>query len=278
MSKPANASFVNYAVRFKLGLIAALCLSISAAALLLAPHSKAMPFTWFASRAVMTPATAPASGTFYFHGVTQDEANKALTFADATNRGTGTWSSTAPTGSTAIIQKTSQRANADYVVNSFSGAINGNLQLNLFWSTPNAETTLLGEDVQVTVFGDPEYVSSRVQAQHIIGRGTVSISGVGPTPVLIQSTIPVSGYVANELMIQIVPVHSDTGAALLLHYDSTDAPSSFTLTDGGSSTPTPTPTPNTTPTPNSTPTPPVSPDTPQYANYYAPDGVADSWG
>jgi hypothetical protein len=206
------ANLTSAIVRSRLVLIAAFCLLASTTTLLLGPPSKAMPplgsgLRPTAAVAEITPTSgatqtdnsspftggryfivnplqvdgAAESGTLYLHGTAQDEANKANTFTDATNRGTATWSATPPTSSNSIIQKTSQRAAADYVGNplsaywrnSYSGAIDGNVVLNLYWSTPNAETILLGEDVQISVFADPDYVPSRIQPQHLIGRATL---------------------------------------------------------------------------------------------------------
>src|SRR6266702_2985483 len=63
MSKPAYANFAKRVMRFRVALIAALCLSIVAAALLLGPRSKAMPTpsATLLTSAAMAP-TAPTSG------------------------------------------------------------------------------------------------------------------------------------------------------------------------------------------------------------------------
>ena len=205
-----------------------------------------------------TPTPPPITGTFYFHGTPLDEANKALTFADASNQGTATWDQNAPTEAVAITQTAHERSNADYVGNTLaaywrapaSGSLTGSLDLTLYLSTPNPETLLIGEEIEISVFADPDYVANRVQPHRLVGRAVVPVGSIGPTPTLLQGSVPVNGVAQKELMIQVRPTFIDTGAALLVHYDSTGTPSGFRL--GGGATPTPTPTPTATPTPTPT--------------------------
>ena len=133
--KLAQSRSSRGAITFRLTLLTLVCAAITIVA------------GSFVSTTRSAPAAVTQAGTtFYFHGTAQDEANKLLTFADASNRGTATWDSNAPTGSAPVIQKTTERANADYVGNplaaswrnSFSGVINGTIDVTFYLSTPNA--------------------------------------------------------------------------------------------------------------------------------------------
>ena len=275
MKRLAGTRLASLTAKYRTILAAVVCVTASVGTFVLV-HSAP------ANSNAMAP---PAAATFYFHGTPQDEANKQLTLIDGTNRGTATWDANSPTGSTAVIQQTHQRANADFVGNplaaywrnSFAGQINGNLDLNLYLSTPNAETALIGESLEVSVFADPDYVSSRVQLQHLIGRGEITLTSVGPTPTAFTGSIPVSGTVQSELLIQIRPTFVDTGVDLLAHYDSTSAASSFTIS-GLSPLPSPTPTPSVSPTPIPTGTPDTCSTAPSYSIHMSPPGFGDDWG
>ena len=262
-NKLAQSHSYLMTIRFRLTVLTLMCAAIAIVAV---------------SFVSTTRSAAPQTGnTFYFHGTAQDEANKLLTFADATNRGTATWDSNPPIGTVPVTQQTHAAANADYVGNplaaswrnSFSGVINGSIDLTLYLSTPNAETAVLGDSLEVSVFGDPEYVSGRVQVNHLIGRGEIPLSSVGPTPTAFTGSIPVNGTVGGELMIQIRPTASDTGAEMLVHYDSTTTSSSFTVS-GLSPLPSPTPTPSVSPTPIPTGTPNTCSTTPSYSIHMSP--------
>jgi hypothetical protein len=235
--------------------------------------------------AAFDPIPPPTGTTFYFHGTPADEANKQLTLVDGTNRGTATWSTTAPTGTVPITQQTHERANHDFVGNplaaywrnSFSGSINGSLNLTVYLSTPNAEAAVFGDSLEVSVFADPAYVSGRVQPQRLIGRGEIPLSSVGPAPVPFTGSIAVNGTVQGELLIQVQPTFPDTGADMLVHYDSTSTASNFTVS-GLSPLPSPTPTPSASPTPTPTGTPDTCTTAPSYSIHMSPPGFGDDWG
>lgn len=178
-------------------------------------------------------------GTFYFHGTAADQANKNLVFTDPSFRGTATFDQNPPTEVVPDTQAPTPFANDDFVGNplaaywrgEFSGTVDGLLELNWFWSSPNAEATALGLALEVSVFADPEYIAARVQPQRLIGRARVQLSGVTPVPTEFTSTVPVKGTVQGELLIQVSPVFADTGEGALVHYDSTATPSRFRFVD-----------------------------------------------
>jgi hypothetical protein len=181
-----------------------------------------------------TPVVA-ATGTYFFHGTPQDQVNKQQELADSTNKGTATFDQTPTTGLVPVTQTGSFAANADFAGNplgifwrgAFSGTVNGTLQLNWYWSTTDPEEISEGGTVEVSIFADPDYTSSRVQQQRLIGRGLVRLTGLGAAPVLETSLVPASGTVVGELLIQVVP----RGAGLIVAYDSTHTPSGFQFTD-----------------------------------------------
>lgn len=189
-----------------------------------------LPFAAWASPAL-------AATTYYFHGTAADQANKNLIFTDPSFRGTAFFDQNAPTELVPDTQTTSPFANDDFVGNplaaywrgAFSGTVDGNLELKWFWSTENAEATLIGADVIISVFADPAYVAARVQPQRLIGRGSATLSGINPVPTEFTSTVRVKGTVQSELLIQVVPVFADTGEGLFVHYDATSTPSRFSF-------------------------------------------------
>jgi hypothetical protein len=184
--------------------------------------------------AASTLATAPltsravaSAATYYFHGTAADQANKAAP------PGTATFDTNAPIGATPVTQTTSPFANRDVPGNAlaaywsgpFSGPVSGDLQLNWYWSTSNAEAALLGLDMDMTIFGDPNFSTG---TGTILGRATVHLN-VGAAPTFNTSLVPVAGSVTSTLLIQAVPHFSDTGQGGLVYYDSTATPSNFTF-------------------------------------------------
>jgi hypothetical protein len=172
------------------------------------------------------PALA-ASTTFYFHGTPADQANKA------SPPGTATFNTTAPTGTVPATQTASPFANRDlpgnplaaYWSGPFAGPVSGDLQLTWFWSTTNAEAALLGLDMDMTIFGDPNFSAG---TGTILGRSTVHLN-VGAAPTSNTSRVTVAGTVTSSLLIQAVPHFADTGQGALVSYDATSTPSSFSL-------------------------------------------------
>jgi hypothetical protein len=174
------------------------------------------------------PALA-ASTAFYFHGTPADQANKA------TPPGTATFNTTAPTGTAPVTQTSSPFANRDFAGNALAAYWSGpfsnpnlsaqDVQLTWYWSSSNAEAVLLGLDMDVTIFGDPNFTTN---TGTILGRATVHLN-VGAAPTVNTSLVPVSGSVTSTLLIQAVPHFADTGQGALVYYDATSTPSNFTL-------------------------------------------------
>src|ERR1700736_6431130 len=192
--------------------------------------------------AASTVATAPlasravASGApYYFHGTAADEANKTAP------PGTATFNTIAPNVTTPVTQTTSPFANRDlpgnalaaYWSGAFSGTVSGDMQLNWYWSTSNAEAALLGLDMDMAIFGAPNFSTG---TGTILGRSTVHLN-VGAAPTLNISLVPVGGSVTSTLLVQAVPHFSDTGQGALVYYDATSTPSSFSFVAAPTSPP-----------------------------------------
>ena len=169
-----------------------------------------------------------ATNTYFFHGTAADQANKT------SPPGTATFNTVAPTGTTPVTQTTSPFANRDFAGNALAAfwsgpfpasTLGGDIQLNWYWSTTNAETVALGLDMDMTVFGDPNFTTN---TGTILGRATVHLN-VGASPTFNTSEFPIAGTVNNTLLIQAVPHFSDTGQGNLVEYDSTLTPSGFTF-------------------------------------------------
>jgi hypothetical protein len=183
-----------------------------------------------------------AQATYYFKGDPNDQANKVANDTASSTIGTATFDTSPPTGTAPVVQTGPPSvANPDYVGNplsiywsgSYSGTIAGALDLKWYWSTSDAAAISGGATIQVSVFADPDYAADRAQPQRLIGRATVRLIGIGPSPTLFESVIPVSGTVSSTLLIQVIPQFVDTGHGLTAHYNSTLTPSSFTFTTAG---------------------------------------------
>ncbi|MEA2327367.1 MAG: hypothetical protein QOE68_2326, partial [Thermoanaerobaculia bacterium] len=180
-----------------------------------------------------------AQTTYYFKGDPADQANRVVNDTVDGTIGTATFDTTPPTGTVPVVQTGPPSVvNADYVANPlatywsgpYSGTLAGALDLKWYWSTTDAAAIASGGTIQVSVFADPDYAADRAQPQRLIGRATVRLVGIGPSPTLFESVIPVSGTVSSTLLIQVIPQFVDTGHGLLVHYNSTSTPSSFTFT------------------------------------------------
>ena len=170
------------------------------------------------------PASHAAGNTYFFHGTTMDQTNKS------TPPGTATFNTTAPSTAVLVTQTSSPLGNPDlpgdplaaYWSGPFSGTLSGDIQLNWYWSG-NAEANLLGLDMDVRVFGDPDFTAGTAT---ILGKATVHLD-VGATPTANTSEFPVAGNVTKTLLIQAVSHFSDTGEGALVYYDSTSTASGF---------------------------------------------------
>jgi hypothetical protein len=180
-----------------------------------------------------------AQSTYYLKGDPADQANKVANDTASNTIGTATFDTSPPTGTAPVIQTgPPSLANADYVGNPlaiywsgpYSGNLAGTLDFKWYWSTTNPETIGIGGAIQVSIFADPDYTADRAQPQRLIGRAIVPLTGIGPTPTLIESLVPVNGSVSSTLLIQVIPQFIDSGHGLAALYNSTTTPSSFVLT------------------------------------------------
>ena len=181
-------------------------------------------------------ADAAVDGQYFFTGEQEDQVNKASCAANNPNpcEPTATFAKAPPDADT-IIQTMSpncaKESAANYLcafwVGSYTGTIDGDVDLCWYWSTTNAAAAGLGVDVEVTVWGDPTYQpKGGEQAAKIIGRAEATLA-VGADPVENVTTIPIKGTVATHMLIQVVPLAPDTGTGNAVHYGSADAPSAF---------------------------------------------------
>src|SRR6266446_4430595 len=101
---------------------------------------------------VFTTSVAAQTTVYYLKGDPADQANKVVNDTASSTIGTATFDTTAPTGPAPVTQTGSPFTNEDYVGNplgvywsgNFSGSVSGVLDLQWYWSTPNAETVALG--------------------------------------------------------------------------------------------------------------------------------------
>src|SRR5258706_15272952 len=78
---------------------------------------------------LMPPSGAAAAGTYWFHGQTSDQTDKAIGVASATFNQTG------PAGSARVVQTTTGVANQDFVAT----------PLTAYWYGPYPAGTLTGQ-------------------------------------------------------------------------------------------------------------------------------------
>src|SRR5258707_8503795 len=121
-------------------------------------------------------ASLAAQATFYYlEGAPADQANKVVNDTASSTIGTATFDKAAPTGPAPVTQTGSPFTNEDYVGNplgvywsgNFSGSVSGVLDLQWYWSTPNAETVALGGAVQGSVVADPHHTPHRSPPRHL---------------------------------------------------------------------------------------------------------------
>jgi hypothetical protein len=177
-----------------------------------------------------TPLLAD-SQIFYLKGDPADQTNKVVN-----DVGSATFDQAAPTGTIPITQTTTAFANEDFVANGlalywsgpYSGPATGTLDFKWYWSSQVASA--IGGFLDISIFADPDYASAnRVQPEKLIGRALVPLSGIGATPTLVHSQIPISGNVVSTLLIQCVPHYLANDSELFVHYNSASTPSSFQI-------------------------------------------------
>ena len=91
-----------------------------------------------------------------------------------------TFDQTAPTGAVPITQTSTIAANHEFAGNpltaywrgSFSGSVQGALELKWYWSVNSPTSAAITAQVTISVFADPEYAAG---AERLIGRATASV-------------------------------------------------------------------------------------------------------
>ena len=221
------------------------------------------------------PLTAHAAPqTFYFHGTTADQANRT------NSAPTATFSTTAPSGSTDILQTGDDPvANEAVPENPFiiywegtalnNVSLTGDLTLDWWWSASPADLALV-DAIDINVFADPTGTSGTLIS------GTSGINqpltvGTTNAPVENHNTVQVNGTPTSKLLIQVRQHFTNEGTTNTVHYDSTAHPSSFTV---GGTTSTPTPTPTATPTPTLSVGGPDTQGSQMFHNYTSPNPPA----
>ena len=151
-----------------------------------------------------------------------------------------TFDEEAPSGSEPRTQLASGFADSDapgdpfaaYWEGSYTGTLDGALNIRWFWSGPFGG--LIRIDSVVTVFADAD-ANGLPQADKIIGRANVSFS-VNPNPADPQeniNVIPVNGTVTDKLLIQVVPRLSDASQGLTTSYDAQHLDAGFQILEAG---------------------------------------------
>lgn len=172
-------------------------------------------------------APLPKGQTFYFTGTPTDEVGKQL---DAP---TATFTATKPTGGTAIVQTTqplfaggesARNSGSAYWEGDVRGRLAGRMAVTTYWSTLNATTSLVNDNVGIRVFADPG-----TDQEKLIGSGTITVRTVGAAPSPVEGFVDVDGVVAERLSIQVAPLFADASQELRVYYGSADAPASFSL-------------------------------------------------
>ena len=180
--------------------------------------------------------TGSAGTTYYFHGSPQDTTNRVNGAPSAT------WDTTAPTGSTDQTQSATVADDSGatgltpaapqdiYWMGSYAdGPVSGDLHIEWWWSSdPSAQA--FGPAVNVAVYTNVDVAAGTGTLLNVSGApDLVGIStGVG-TPVENISDIAISGTVVKNLLIEVAPQYINAAPVATVHYDSTTAPSQFTL-------------------------------------------------
>jgi len=173
------------------------------------------------------PRPVSAQGTtYYFHGVAQDQANKVA------GTPTATWSVTAPTGSSDVLQTGPPVANIAqsenpltiyWVSTSLTGTLNGDIHLDWWWSVSNPSDLAFQDQVDVNVFAD---VTGTGTGTKIGGATGLSITP-SVTPTESTNDVAINGTATTNVVIEATQHFINGGMTNTVHYDSTTAPSSF---------------------------------------------------
>ena len=180
------------------------------------------------ARADLAGGDGALSSGYFFHGAKPDP----------------TFDENAPSGSEFQTQTASGATNelgaadipgnpaAAFWEGTYSGTLDGALNLRWFWSGPFGG--LVRIDSIVTVFADANR-DGTPQKDKIIGRANVSFS-VSPNPAAPQENItvvPVKGKVSDKLLIQVVPQLSDASTGLTTSYGSQELDAGFQILTNG---------------------------------------------
>ena len=202
------------------------------------------------------PAATAASATdsaakYYFHGAGQgnDDVNRTNGSPSAT------FSTTAPTGTADSTQTGDDPvANTTVPANNFiiywvgtavpAGSYTGNLHLDWWWQAPNPSDAAFKNQVDVTVWTDVDVANAT--GTQIGGASGLEVKAPPTAPAESTADVPIDGTVVNNLLIQVKPHFTNGGTSDTAHYDSTAAPSYFTMPASG---PAPSPTPSSSPPP-----------------------------
>jgi hypothetical protein len=184
------------------------------------------------------PRAAAATIDYWFHGVPQDDMNRAASFGNEMPPPPDSMTFNTSSAFDAVpVTQTMGNPNADFVPNPlavwwtgpFTGTLNGTITFDWFWQTSNVSGIALGVDVNIKVVADPDFANPGVGTQTIIGNFSTTFSFVDTTPVRFITEVPVSGTVANRLLIQVATQFVDTGPGLKTLYDHAMFPSKFTV-------------------------------------------------
>jgi hypothetical protein len=200
---------------------------------------------------------AAATTTYWFPGGASDDAGRA------NGSPTATFDATAPTGTTDSVQSGAPGAvPAPYWVGTaipVGTYLTGTIHVVSWWASQNPESAVLGLDLDVKVYTDAAFSASGPSGTLLAQTDPnkpANFGTAGPTASQFavdvdcaawdasdHCTTPLGGFVGSNLVVVIAPHYTDGGQASQVHYNSTGAPSSFTVTPGTPPTPTPAPTP-----------------------------------
>jgi hypothetical protein len=200
---------------------------------------RGLRFALLALGAMTFAVTKVIAADLYFHGMTDDQAQREAAFVNNAPPPAGnlTFSSSGPNpANTTPIQQVMGNPNAEFIPNhlacwwvgNFSGTINGNIEMDWTWQTSNADGVVQGVAVVFKVVADPNFATPGVGTQNVIGAGSATWSfGLVNTPQTFHTVIPVTGTVSSRLLIQVATMFVNTGPGLTALYDSPSAPSKW---------------------------------------------------
>jgi len=195
---------------------------------------------------MVSQAATGDTTTYYLHGTSSDDANR-LSGAPSS-----TFDGTAPTGTTDATQSSAPGAipPPEWVGTAVpQGIYARSFTLTTYWSTVNPEDLIIGLDLDFKVYTGATVTKDGVTDGTLIAQTDpahpVNLADVGPNPVAANVTLdclgfdtsggcvaPAGGFVGTNLVVVAAPHYTDDGTAAQVHYNSTSAPSKFTVTEG----------------------------------------------